>query len=118
RMVTDRNPGALGRRLRRRDRRSARPDLPDPPHLRDAHSPGMASLGARPMKGLAAVLGSLLTPLRRWNVTVVTWMLLGLIAVVAIYSTLFHQIMATEGQAFSWATSIYWTLTTMSTLGY
>ncbi|HUP15795.1 MAG TPA: NAD-binding protein [Acidimicrobiia bacterium] len=70
------------------------------------------------MKGLAALLSSLTAPLRQWNVRVVAWMFLGLAAMVAAYSAIFHQIMAIEGRVFSWATSIYWTLTTMSTLGF
>jgi len=70
------------------------------------------------MKSLAALLGALTSPLRRWNVRVVVWMLVGLLAMVAVYSAVFHQIMAAEGRAFSWPTSVYWTLTTMSTLGF
>lgn len=41
-----------------------------------------------------------------------------LIAIIVIYSVLFHFIMAREGQNHSWVTGFYWTLTTMSTLGY
>jgi Trk K+ transport system NAD-binding subunit len=41
-----------------------------------------------------------------------------LIALVTIYSTLFHYIMAWEGREFSWVTGYYWTLTVMSTLGF
>lgn len=39
-------------------------------------------------------------------------------AVVAVYSVLFHLIMAYEGQQHSWLTGVYWTLTVMSTLGF
>ncbi len=42
--------------------------------------------------------------------------LLGL--VVALFSVTFHLLMAREGQHHDWFTGIYWTLTTMSTLGY
>jgi len=35
-----------------------------------------------------------------------------------VFSFIFHQIMAYEGKEHSWPTSIYWSLTTMSTLGY
>lgn len=38
--------------------------------------------------------------------------------VVVIYSILFHSIMAFENRKFSWITGFYWTLTTMSTLGF
>jgi len=35
-----------------------------------------------------------------------------------IYSAAFHYIMEHEGRSFSWITGLYWTLTTMSTLGF
>lgn len=41
-----------------------------------------------------------------------------LAATIAIFSTLFHVIMETEGRHYSWVTGFYWTLTTMSTLGF
>ncbi|KUG28486.1 trk system potassium uptake protein trka [hydrocarbon metagenome] len=41
-----------------------------------------------------------------------------LIAVITLYSVLFHVIMEWEGQSFSWITGFYWTLTVMSTLGF
>lgn len=44
--------------------------------------------------------------------------LLILAGVVALYSVLFHYIMAWEGRSFSWITGFYWTLTVMSTLGF
>ncbi|MGC0274284.1 NAD-binding protein [Pseudactinotalea sp. Z1739] len=40
------------------------------------------------------------------------------LALVGGSSVLFQVLMATEGQSHSWTTAIYWTLTTMSTLGY
>ena len=43
------------------------------------------------------------------------WILIGL---VILYSALFHYIMAYEGREFSWFSGLYWTLTTMSTLGF
>ncbi|MGQ4808892.1 Glutathione-regulated potassium-efflux system protein KefC [Candidatus Entotheonellaceae bacterium PAL068K] len=36
---------------------------------------------------------------------------------VVVYSVLFHAFMAREGRELSWVTGVYWTLTTMSTLG-
>ncbi|WP_454083463.1 potassium channel family protein [Georgenia sp. Marseille-Q6866] len=45
-------------------------------------------------------------------------MLIVLALMVLGYSWLFRHMMAYEGREFSWATSIYWTLVTMSTLGY
>ncbi|UCE86447.1 MAG: potassium channel protein [Deltaproteobacteria bacterium] len=43
---------------------------------------------------------------------------LALVAMVSVYSTLFHFLMEHEGQHFSWITGFYWTLTVMSTLGF
>ena len=40
------------------------------------------------------------------------------VVIVAIYSTVFHEVMEFEGQRHSWPTAVYWTLVTMSTLGY
>lgn len=39
-------------------------------------------------------------------------------ALIGFYSVLFHFIMFSEGQHYSWITGIYWTLTVMSTLGF
>ncbi len=41
-----------------------------------------------------------------------------LIALIAIFSILFHYIMMYEGQEHSWLTGVYWTLTVMTTLGF
>lgn len=40
------------------------------------------------------------------------------VAMVGVFSAAFHEIMGSEGRSFSWPTSIYWTLTTMTTLGF
>ena len=48
----------------------------------------------------------------RDNLTVV------FVVMIAVFSTFFHELMAHEGRSFSWATSVYWTLTTMTTLGF
>lgn len=37
---------------------------------------------------------------------------------IALYSLIFHFIMQSEGQHYSWLTGLYWTLTVMSTLGF
>jgi voltage-gated potassium channel len=39
-------------------------------------------------------------------------------AMVLLFSTLFHELMDREDRSYSWATSVYWTLTTMTTLGF
>ncbi len=70
------------------------------------------------MKGLAVILSSLGTSLRKRNGRVVWWLVLGITVLVVIYSSIFHMIMDYEGRSYSWATGIYWTLTVMSTLGF
>ncbi|MCG8619338.1 MAG: ion channel, partial [Desulfobacterales bacterium] len=35
-----------------------------------------------------------------------------------LFSVLFHVLMVYEGREYSWMTGFYWTLTTMSTLGF
>src|SRR5690554_4112828 len=71
-----------------------------------------------PVKALPGVLPYLTGSLRGRNLRVVAW-LLGVFAVmVAVYSTVFHVLMEHEGRDHSWATGVYWTMTTMSTLGF
>lgn len=41
-----------------------------------------------------------------------------LVILIAIYGVIFHIIMEREGQQHSWMTGFYWTLVTMSTLGF
>ena len=54
----------------------------------------------------------------RRNLKVLGQFLLLLISMVAVYSVLFHYLMAWEGKEYSWITGVYWTLTVMSTLGF
>ncbi len=70
------------------------------------------------MKALAAVFSSIGRPFRERNTRVVIWLVGALVLLVAIYSTIFHELMEYEGQRHSWATGVYWTLTVMSTLGF
>lgn len=70
------------------------------------------------MKSLALLISSIIQPLRRRDTRVVVWLIGGLVALVGVYSTIFHVIMQSEGRSYSWATGIYWTLTVMSTLGF
>lgn len=70
------------------------------------------------MKSLALILSSIVQPLRRRNARVVLWLVVGVTALIAVYSVIFHQIMAYEDRSYSWPTGIYWTLTVMSTLGF
>lgn len=41
-----------------------------------------------------------------------------LVVFFVLYSVLFHALMLHEGREYSWLTGFYWTLTTMSTLGF
>lgn len=41
-----------------------------------------------------------------------------LLVMIGLYGVLFHIIMEMEGQKHSWMTGFYWTLVTMSTLGF
>jgi voltage-gated potassium channel len=70
------------------------------------------------LKGLGTALSAAAAPVQRWNVRLALWLVAAFVAMVAVYSAVFHQLMALEGQSFSWVTSIYWTLTVMSTLGF
>lgn len=70
------------------------------------------------VKSLALILSTLSTPLRRRNVRLLVVLLGVFAALVALYSAVFHVLMDNEGQSHSWATSVYWTLVTMTTLGF
>jgi Trk K+ transport system NAD-binding subunit len=54
----------------------------------------------------------------RYHVRQLIMFLLVLSTMVAVYSILFHFIMAAEGKDHTWLTGVYWTLTVMSTLGF
>jgi voltage-gated potassium channel len=70
------------------------------------------------VKTFGLLLSYLAQPARRRNLRVMVVLVAILVAMVAVYTVLFHQLMAAEGQEHSWVTSIYWTLTVMSTLGF
>lgn len=70
------------------------------------------------MKSLGFILSYLATSQARRSARILGWMLALLTVIVAVYSALFHEIMEYEGQRYSWITAIYWTLVTMSTLGF
>ncbi len=58
------------------------------------------------------------TAAMRRNLRILIRFLLVLVVLIVGYSVLFHVIMEAEGQAHSWITGFYWTLTVMSTLGF
>jgi voltage-gated potassium channel len=54
----------------------------------------------------------------RRNLVVLLRFFLAMGAMIGTYSVVFHLLMAGEGQAHSWLTGLYWTLTVMSTTGF
>lgn len=70
------------------------------------------------MKSLALILSTLSAPLRRRNVRLLIALLVVFALLVTSYSVIFHVLMEDEGQSHSWPTSVYWTLVTMTTLGF
>lgn len=52
------------------------------------------------------------------NVVLLFKYLAGFVGMVLAYSIVFHRLMSWEGQEHSWVTGVYWTLVTMSTLGF
>ncbi|MFP4071964.1 MAG: potassium channel family protein, partial [Desulfovibrionales bacterium] len=71
------------------------------------------------MKFLPSQLMFLLRDRRaRRNIRSLSEFLVVLLALITVYSIIFHILMEREGQDFSWVTGFYWTLTVMSTLGF
>ena len=70
------------------------------------------------MKSLAFVLSYLAGPLRRRDRRMVLMLLTVFVILVVVFTVIFHELMAREGQDHSWATGFYWTLVTMTTLGF
>ena len=55
----------------------------------------------------------------RWTfAALVLGLVVWFLVMVAVYSTVFHWIMDHEGQSHSWPTAVYWTIVTMTTLGF
>src|SRR5688572_417028 len=54
----------------------------------------------------------------RRNFRLLLRFMLVLLAMVTVFSVVFHILMAFEGREYSWLTGFYWTLTVMSTLGF
>jgi len=71
------------------------------------------------MKTMIAVLSTVMeSRTSRANLRRLGNLLLVLLALIVVYSVLFHLIMEREGQHHSWVTGFYWTLTVMTTLGF
>lgn len=54
----------------------------------------------------------------RINMVALLRFLIIIVALITVYSIIFHYIMEYEGRSESWITGVYWTLTVMSTLGF
>jgi Trk K+ transport system NAD-binding subunit len=70
------------------------------------------------MKLIFSELIHLITKKQERNIWSLVKFFLALIAMVTVYSILFHFLMIFENREFSWITGFYWTLTVMSTLGF
>ncbi|MEE9910628.1 MAG: NAD-binding protein [Deltaproteobacteria bacterium] len=71
------------------------------------------------MKFMPAIVSSLSgSKILKANISLLVKYLLVIIALITLYSILFHYIMALEGQEHSWITGFYWTMVVMSTLGF
>jgi voltage-gated potassium channel len=71
------------------------------------------------MKFVAAVFSYFLQDrTARRNLRSLSRYFLALLALIVVYSTLFHVLMTYEGQDHSWFSGPYWTLVTMTTLGF
>ncbi len=70
------------------------------------------------MKVIVSTLLSMVPISRRRNYILLFRYFVFLIFMIALYSVLFHVLMLLEDQYYSWITGVYWTLTTMSTLGF
>lgn len=55
---------------------------------------------------------------KRRRARLLLWIALGGAALLFSYSAIFRWLMAREGQTHDWSNALYWTITTMSTLGY
>lgn len=70
------------------------------------------------MKFLAAITAALSAPLRGGTVKAVARITLVILSAVVVFSVGFQVIMASEGRDFSWPSAVYWTVVTMTTLGF
>jgi len=70
------------------------------------------------MKLIISELINLVTKKQERNIKALLKFFHALIAMVTIYSILFHVLMLAENKEYSWITGFYWTLTVMSTLGF
>ena len=71
------------------------------------------------MRFIVGMLSSVMrTRRQRRNLRMLGWLAVAFLALITLFSCVFHWLMAREGQEHSWITSVYWTFVTMSTLGF
>jgi Trk K+ transport system NAD-binding subunit len=70
------------------------------------------------MKTIAIALSFLTNPSRRRNLLALAKLMSVFLAVVTVFTIVFHLLMVREGQSHSWATGLYWVFVVMSTLGF
>ncbi len=71
------------------------------------------------MRSIVGILASSIhTRRQRRNLKLLGWLTALFVALLALFSVMFHWLMAREGQTHSWVTAVYWTFVTMSTLGF
>ena len=70
------------------------------------------------MKFVAGVTAAITAPLRGRSLKAAVTLVVLIVASVVVFSVGFHAIMELEGRSYSWPTSVYWTIVTMSTLGF
>lgn len=70
------------------------------------------------MRSSSPLRAALSVAVRRRSLRALATLAVVIVGLILIFSVGFHLIMAAEGRDFSWAGSIYWTVITMTTLGY
>ncbi len=70
------------------------------------------------MKALSALVATLLSGSSRQNLRLLLKFAAFLVLLIALYTAVFHAIMLREGQQHSWLSGLYWTIVTMTTLGF
>lgn len=70
------------------------------------------------LRAVGVIFGSFLARVRDRNLKVLLLLGLAFLAMVTLFSVLFHVVMEREGQSYSWVSAVYWTLVTMTTLGF
>ncbi|QSB06474.1 potassium channel family protein [Natronoglycomyces albus] len=60
----------------------------------------------------------MLTKFQRWETRLVVTIFTALLVMMTVHTVVFHYLMSLEGRSYSWVSGFYWTVSTMSTLGF